>query len=206
MLSDRSLLPLPCRSQYPWGGEGSQAQGNPGWTDGAAWWGPRGPRGGVTLRFRMARLARRSESRPTPRSKAHSQGLEAVGPRRDPHVPRLCFLWWLPGLLLGTRAWALGTLGCELRGMGPFRKGDLRVRSASSFSETLAHLERRPEARRRRLHTDTTDKHARDRAARGPPRPIAICRRPIAICRRLRRSSPRSAALATDAEFDGIMV
>lgn len=93
-----------------------------------------------------------------PRSKAHSQGLEAVGPRRDPHVPRLCFLWWLPGLLLGTRAWALGTLGCELRGMGPFRKGDLRVRSASSFSETLAHLERRPEARRRRLHTDTTDR------------------------------------------------
>lgn len=36
---------------------------------------------------------------------------------------RLCFLWWVPGLLLGTLASVLGTLGCELRGMGLFGKG-----------------------------------------------------------------------------------
>lgn len=87
MLSDSSFFHLsPCQSQHPWGGQGSQPQGNPGRTDGAAWWGPRGPRGGVTLRFQMARIARRPESRPTPRSKAESQGLEPVGPRGDPHV------------------------------------------------------------------------------------------------------------------------
>lgn len=47
----------PCQSQHPWGDQGSQPQGTPeGLDDGAAWRRPRGPRGGVTLRFPPARI------------------------------------------------------------------------------------------------------------------------------------------------------
>lgn len=122
-LSDSSFLHLsPCQSQNPWGGQGLQPQGNPGGTDGAAWWGPRGPRGGVTLRFRMASIARRPESQPTPRSKPESQGLEPVGPRRDPHVQTTLLHLVATRTSPGRPASVLRTLGCELRGMGPFGK------------------------------------------------------------------------------------
>lgn len=71
----------PCQS-HPWGDQGSQ--GNPeGLDDGAAWRGPRGPRGGVTLRSPRSGSP---EARPASSSRAEACGLEPVGPRRDPVV------------------------------------------------------------------------------------------------------------------------